>query len=184
MSTGGGNLSPTPLFPLARFADLSGLGASANRVAQTRCPPGAYCERGVARRCPAGTHGWQWGLQSPGEQARSQPRFKGQRLGMAFMWLAIRHPCGFCTQKCCAIVRFQPATAPVARATTAPTVLSAGGSFHARQGGGAAREAAATAAGGSASLATSAPRRARPQHSTPAAARRCSARSAAVPRPT
>jgi len=41
--------------------DLTNLGASANRVAQAACPPGAYCERGVARLCPAGQYGWAFG---------------------------------------------------------------------------------------------------------------------------
>jgi len=45
--------------------DLTNLGASANRVAQAVCPPGAYCERGVARLCPAGQYGWAFGASEP-----------------------------------------------------------------------------------------------------------------------
>jgi hypothetical protein len=45
--------------------DLSGLGGAANRVAQAACPPGAYCERGVARLCPAGRYGWAFGAAGP-----------------------------------------------------------------------------------------------------------------------
>ena len=45
--------------------DLTDVGAAANRVAQSICPPGTYCENGIARLCPAGTYGFAYGTATP-----------------------------------------------------------------------------------------------------------------------
>ena len=39
-------------------------GANATRVAQARCEPGSYCERGIKQPCPAGRYGGAPGLLS------------------------------------------------------------------------------------------------------------------------
>jgi hypothetical protein len=45
--------------------DISDVGSAANRVAQSICPPGTYCEKGIARLCPRGVYGFAYGTATP-----------------------------------------------------------------------------------------------------------------------